>query len=92
MGGAPYQSSDHVFVGPGTRRSVARWTRRLADHDRTLSQIADAVAWPRNTARSLSVIRGTYFKLPDGVALWLEDHSFEPSNHHELVDAFAPVS
>jgi len=71
---------------------VARWTRRLADHDRTLSQIADAVAWPRNTSRSLSVIRSTYLKLPDGVALWLEDHSFEPSNHHELVSAFEPTN
>jgi len=71
---------------------VARWTRRLADHDRTLSQVADAVAWPRNTSRSLNVIRSTYLKLPDGVALWEEDHRFTPSNHRDLVDAFAAVS
>ncbi len=71
---------------------VARWTKRLSDHDHTLSQIADAVAWPRNPGRTLSVIRGTYFKLPDGVALWCEDNRFVPSNHQELLEAFLAVS
>jgi len=71
---------------------VARWAQRLSDHDRTLSQIADAVAWPRNTPRSLNVIRTTYFRLPDGVALWDEDHHFTPSNHGDLVNAFDPLT
>jgi len=71
---------------------LARWTQRLCDHDLALSQIAETVAWPRNTARSLSVIRSTYLKLPDGVALWLEQNRFVPSIHRELVDAFAAVS
>jgi len=40
----------------------------------------------------LGVIRGAYLKLPDGVALRLEDHRFVPSKHRDLVDAFAAVS
>ena len=65
------------------------WTRRLSDHDATLDQIASAVDWPRDTARSLGVIRGTYLKLPDGVALWHRAREFVPSRHSDLLQALA---
>lgn len=68
---------------------VASWTQRLADHDTDLDQIATSVEWPRNTARSMGVVRGTYLKLPDGVALWQERRRFVPSRHLDLLDALA---
>ena len=68
---------------------LARWARRLSDHDRTLAQIADATAWPRHTTRTLGVVRSTFLGLPDGVALWHEGRSFLPSRHEELREALA---
>jgi hypothetical protein len=70
---------------------LASWTARLASFDVDLGQIAEAVGWPRSTARSLAVIRGTYLKLPEGVALWQESRDFVPSRHDELLEALAPV-
>ena len=70
---------------------LASWTRRLSSFDVDLDQIAETVGWPRNTARSLGVIRGTYLKLPDGVALWHKARDFVPSRHDDLIEALAPV-
>lgn len=70
---------------------LTSWTRRLSIHDTDLDQIATAVDWPRNTARSLGVVRGTYLKLPDGVALWHKAKEFVPSHHHDLFQAMAAV-
>ena len=70
---------------------LASWTKRLSSFDTDLDQIANAINWPRNTARSLGVIRGTYIKLPDGVSLWHQGRDFIPSLHYDLVEALAPV-
>jgi HNH endonuclease len=70
---------------------LASWTRRLADFDTDLDQIATAVDWPRDSTRSLGVIRGTYLKLPDGVSLWRQGRDFVPSLHYDLVNALAPA-
>ena len=70
---------------------LASWARRLSDRDADLDQIAHAVDWPRDTARSLGVIRGTYLKLPDGVALWQRSRDFVPSRHEDLLEALAPA-
>ena len=70
-------------------RHLARWTQRLSDSDAALGQIADTVSWPRNTTRSLGVVRGTYLKLPDGVALWHSGRDFVPSHHRDLLEALA---
>jgi len=69
------------FVSPGT----------VSSFDIDLNQIAENIGWPRNTARSLGVIRGTYLKLPDGVALWHKARDFVPSCHDDLLDALARV-
>ena len=55
--------------------------------DTELDQIATATAWSRDTPRSLGVIRGTYLKLPDGVALWHRAKEFTPSRHTDLLQA-----
>jgi 5-methylcytosine-specific restriction endonuclease McrA len=68
---------------------LASWARRLSSLDTELDQIASATAWPRDTARSLGVIRGTYLKLPDGVALWHRSREFTPSRHRDLLQALA---
>jgi len=68
---------------------LASWTRRLAESDTELGQIAACCAWPRDTARSLGVIQGTYLKLPDGVALWQRAKEFVPSRHRDLLRALA---
>jgi len=68
---------------------LASWTRRLAAFDVDLDQIANAVNWPRDTTRSLGVIRGTYLKLPNGVALWHKGRDFVPSRHRDLLNALA---
>jgi 5-methylcytosine-specific restriction endonuclease McrA len=70
---------------------LARWTQRLSDFDTDLDQIANSVCWPRNTARSLGVIRATYLKLPDGVALWHQGRDFVSSDHDEIFNALAPA-
>ena len=70
---------------------LASWIQRLSDFDTDLDQIATAVDWPRNTARSLGVVRGTYLKLPDGVALWHKAKEFVPSRHQDLLEALAAV-
>jgi len=70
---------------------LAAWTRRLADHNTDLDQIARAIDWPRDSARSLGVTRGTYLKLPDGVALWQQSREFVPSRHRDLLEALAPA-
>ncbi len=68
---------------------LASWMQRLSDFNTDLDQIATAIDWPRNTARSLGVVRGTYFKLPDGVALWHKAKEFVPSRHQDLLKALA---
>ena len=70
---------------------LATWARRLADHDADLARVAQEVGWPRECARSLAVIRGTYLKLPDGVALWQRSREFVPSRHRDLLEALAPA-
>jgi len=72
-------------------KHLARWTQRLSDSDLALDQIADDVSWPRNTIRSLGVVRGTYLKLPDGIALWHTGQDFVPSHHRGLLEALAPA-
>ena len=66
---------------------LASWMQRLSDFNTHLDQIATAVDWPRNTTRSLGVVRGTYLKLPDGVALWHKAREFVPSRHQDLLQA-----
>lgn len=66
---------------------LARWTRRLSDHDVELDQIASTINWPRNTARSLGIIRGTYLGLADGVQLWQRRREFVASRHGDLRQA-----
>ncbi len=68
---------------------LASWMQRLSDFNTDLDQIATAIDWPRNTARSLGVVRGTYLKLPDGVALWHKAKEFVPSRHQDLIEALA---
>jgi len=68
---------------------LASWMQRLSDFNIDLDQIAAAVDWPRNTARSLGAVRGTYLKLPDGVALWHRAKEFVPPRHDDLFQALA---
>lgn len=71
---------------------LAAWARRLADHDADLDRIAHDAGWPREGARSLAVLRGTYLRLPDGVALWHRSRDFVLSRHDDLLGALAPAS
>lgn len=70
---------------------LASWTRRLTNQSADLDQVATAIDWPRNTDRSLGVIRGIYLQLPDGVALWQRAREFVPSRHDDLRGALEVV-
>ncbi len=66
---------------------LRRWAERLDERERELRQIADDVGWPRETVRTLGVVRGTYLRLPDEVTLWQGVREFVPARHAELVRA-----
>lgn len=58
---------------------LARWARRFAVDASAYCQLTDLAkraAWQRHDARSLSVARAIYLRLPEDARLWLRDKEF----------------
>ena len=58
---------------------LVRWTQRFSEDSRLYEQLVDLArltTWDRHAARSLSVARAIYLRLPDDARLWLRGREF----------------
>jgi hypothetical protein len=64
---------------------LARWRKRTRRHGDDLDSIADAVRWPRDAERALSVVTAMYSRLPERAPLWLSANDFLPLDRERLI-------
>lgn len=66
---------------------VERWRARLTEHDAALEVIAERERWRRSAARTISVARALYLKLPESAMLWEGRGSFVGVDRGQLTAA-----
>ncbi len=68
---------------------VHRWRHRTAVQAAQLQEIAVRARWERDPAKTESVARAIYLRLPDGAKLWLLDRDFVVLDRSNLGREFA---
>ena len=64
-------------------KHVERWSRRFdreSDEAVMLGEIAEAIVWERHPARTLSVARALYWRLPRDALLWVNPRDAVPAS------------
>lgn len=63
---------------------VSHWVERGKRRSTDLAAIAAKVSWPRAAARTVSVARSIYLRLPQEARLWQIEDEFVPARRDEL--------
>jgi len=71
---------------------LERWSRRLRPTTReyaTMQDLSSSARWERNAARSLSVARGIYLRLPGDARLWVQARKYAMPDRAAIEGALA---
>lgn len=79
--------SDHI---PGLL-PLEKWVDRLAAHSGDLAEVAVAVKWRSDRARTVSLARSLYGHLPTGAVVWNGPERVEAANTNDLLALLAPL-